>query len=83
MSEARVRKGVNMISTTGLRPASAAPTARPAMAASDTGVSRTRFGPKVSSSPAVGSMGLAWMPTPTPSPARNTAASRSISSRRA
>ena len=50
---ASVTKSMNMISTTGFRPLSAAPTAAPAMAFSLIGVSRTRIGPKRSSRPRV------------------------------
>ena len=44
---------MNMISTTGRRPVAAAPTAKPAMAASEMGVSTTRRSPKSASSPRV------------------------------
>src|SRR5690606_29731805 len=44
---------MNMTSTTGLSPVIAAPTAAPTMAASEMGVSRTRSGPNLSSSPRV------------------------------
>jgi len=73
-------KGKNMISTTGFRPMQLAPTARPAMAASLTGVSRTRRGPKRSRSPKVGRWGFTWMEVPMPSPARNTPSSISMAS---
>jgi hypothetical protein len=46
-------KSMNMISTTGRRPTSAAPTPNPVMAASLMGLERTRSGPNSSSSPRV------------------------------
>ena len=52
-SMARVMKSMNMISTTGLRPVSAAPTAADTMEASEIGVSRTRSAPWASSRPRV------------------------------
>ncbi len=52
-SIASVTKSMNMISTTGLSPLIAAPTAAETMVASEIGVSRTRSGPKVSSRPRV------------------------------
>ena len=50
---ASVTKSMNMISTTGLSPLIAAPTAAPTIAASEIGVSRTRSAPKRSSRPRV------------------------------
>ena len=48
---------MNMISTTGLSPESAAPTAAPTIAASEIGVSRTRSAPNFASSPRVTAKG--------------------------
>jgi hypothetical protein len=48
-----VMKSMNMISTTGLRPPMAAPTAADSSVASLIGVSRTRSGPNASSRPRV------------------------------
>ena len=50
---ASVTKSMNMISTMGFKPVIAAPTAIDTMLASEIGVSRTRAGPKASSSPRV------------------------------
>ena len=44
---------MNMISTTGFRPQTAAPTAAPMKAISEIGVSMTRAGPCLASSPSV------------------------------
>ena len=52
-SSASVRKSMNMISTTGLSPDWAAPTATPHTAPSLIGVLRTRSRPNSSESPAV------------------------------
>ncbi len=65
-SIARVMKSMNMISATGLRPLSAAPTAMPAIAASEIGVSRTRSGPNASCRPRVALNGPPASPTSSP-----------------
>ena len=70
-----------MISTTGRSPAIAAPTPMPTIVFSEIGVSRTRFSPNSSSSPAV-TLKAPWN-TPTSSPMRKTDSSASISSRSA
>ena len=70
-----------MISTTGRSPAIAAPTPMPTIVFSEIGVSRTRFSPNSSSSPAV-TLKAPWK-TPTSSPMMKTDSSASISSRSA
>jgi hypothetical protein len=68
-------------STTGRRPVIAEPTPMPTIVFSEIGVSRTRFSPNSSSSPAVTLN--APLKTPMSSPIRKTLSSRCISSRKA
>src|SRR5690606_2763628 len=77
-SMASVMKSMNMISSTGLRPDSAAPTAALAMAASEIGVSRMRSGPKRACRPRVTPNGPPA--SATSSPKTNTAGSSSMHS---
>src|SRR5579875_3273372 len=74
-SRASVTKSMNMISTTGLRPAWAAPTAIPATALSLIGVLRTRPRPNSSASPSVARYGP---PSATSSPITTTRSSARI-----
>src|SRR5882672_8892968 len=73
----KVAKSMNMISSTGLRPQSAAPVASPVMAASLMGVFRTRDGPCFCARPLVTPNAP---PAATSSPKRCTAGSRANSS---
>ena len=80
-SNASSEKLIVMSSTTGRRPVMAAPTPMPTIVFSEIGVSRTRFSPNSSSSPAVTLK--APLKTPMSSPMSMTRSSRSISSRSA
>ena len=80
-SIASSEKLIVISSTTGRSPVMAAPTPMPTIVFSEIGVSRTRFSPNSSSSPAVTLK--APLKTPMSSPIRNTRSSRSISSRSA
>ena len=80
-SSASSEKLIVISSTTGRSPAIAAPTPMPTIVFSEIGVSRTRFSPNSSSSPAV-TLKAPWN-TPMSSPIRNTRSSAVISSRRA
>ncbi len=76
-SQQTAKKSANMISAIGRSPVIAAPMAAPRIACSEIGVSRTRSGPKRSSSPTVA---LNTPPAPATSSPRNTTfGSRSIS----
>ena len=80
-SNASSEKLIVMSSTTGRSPVMAAPTPMPTIVFSEIGVSRTRFSPNSSSSPAVTLK--APLKTPMSSPMSMTFSSRSISSRSA
>ena len=80
-SKASSEKLIVMSSTTGRSPVMAAPTPMPTIVFSEIGVSRTRFSPNSSSSPAVTLK--APLKTPMSSPMSMTLSSRSISSRSA
>ena len=80
-SSASSEKLIVISSTTGRSPAIAAPTPMPTIVFSEIGVSRTRFSPNSSISPAV-TLNAPWN-TPMSSPIRNTRSSAVISSRRA
>ena len=80
-SNASSEKLIVMSSTTGRSPVMAAPTPMPTIVFSEIGVSRTRFSPNSSSSPAVTLK--APLKTPMSSPMSMTRSSRSISSRSA
>ena len=80
-SRASSEKLIVISSTTGRSPVIAAPTPMPTIVFSEIGVSRTRFSPNSSSSPAVTLK--APLKTPMSSPMRNTFSSRCISSRSA
>ena len=80
-SIASSEKLIVISSTTGRSPVIAAPTPMPTIVFSEIGVSRTRFSPNSSSSPAVTLK--APLKTPMSSPIRNTRSSRCISSRSA
>jgi hypothetical protein len=83
-SIASVMKSTYITSATGRRPVTAAPTARPTIPSSVSGVSRTRSGPNSAISPSVTrKMPPARPQTPTSSPMTNTRLSRRISSMRA
>ena len=80
-SIASSEKLIVISSTTGRSPLIAAPTPMPTMVFSEIGVSRTRFSPNSSSSPAVTLK--APLNTPMSSPSSSTRSSRRISSRSA
>src|SRR2546425_2365868 len=81
---ARNKKSPYWTSATGRKPASAAPIATPAMAASEMGVSMTRRWPNSSANPSVTVKAPPNPPsTPMSSPSRMTLSSRRISSRSA
>jgi hypothetical protein len=78
MSKQQAMKSMNWISQTGRMPMYDAPIADPTIAASEIGVSITRFSPNLSISPSVTLKAPPYAPTS--SPMTNTRSSRPISS---